>query len=240
MATCLKKRCTKCKEEKPLSEFSIRRNREGIPCWRLGSCQSCVRIRSNLRNKEYRQRHLLRLQAKSRNRRAEIKKSVQRFPNKSKKCSVCGRTKFHREFAKDTATLSGYSHRCLKCKRKAAKAYRNTRRGRRLKNLASRRFYVNHLEEKKAYAKRYHVTHKDKHRKQLRSWRRRHPIKYRRQFQRARDLLYPSYVRMCINNCFEHEFGRRLQTSQIPDSLVRVVAENIKLKRTIGKICQTS
>lgn len=36
------KKCTRCKIKKPLSEFSLRRNKKGLKIWITSACRKCM------------------------------------------------------------------------------------------------------------------------------------------------------------------------------------------------------
>lgn len=159
-----------------------------------------------------------------------------------KRCSCCKQTKIACLFSKDYRRKDGHSSHCLSCHNKASVKWNHTHLEQR--NFNSRRWRKNNLEYCRAYHRKWKKAHPEQVKKSLQLWRKHNPEKYklgckrwrkqhpdkqreimRRQAFRDRLKLSPYYVRRLISK------RTNLSATQIPDALVKLQTQIIKLKR---------
>lgn len=98
------KKCTYCKIEKELSEFSIKKN--GL-FGKNSNCKNCVKLKSDIR---------------------KVKTLILRNENKlitEKKCSKCNKIKIIDNFTQDTSKSNGFYSSCKSCNKQYVVNYRN-------------------------------------------------------------------------------------------------------------------
>lgn len=100
----MKRRCSVCEEEKPLTDFAKRKDRKD---GHSKACKECLKKR----RKQLRQKYIRENQKIS----EKTKKSI------LKRCNKCEEEKPITEFCKDTYRKSGLSSACRKCMSKAAR-----------------------------------------------------------------------------------------------------------------------
>jgi hypothetical protein len=109
--------CSKCGEEKDVSEFSIRKNRkEGLQ----STCKLCdkeYRLKNIEKRKEIAKKY--RLKNIEENKKKDIMDSV----NDKKFCTGCKQDKYFTEFYKDKSRKNGLRDRCKSCDKKRSKLY---------------------------------------------------------------------------------------------------------------------
>lgn len=118
-----RKTCTKCKESKPVSEFTGDRGRkDGLHSW----CKSCVKEQ----HAKYRSDNLESEKARSRryndeNKAASYRRELEGTNPTSKTCTRCGKVKSSSEFSRNRGRKDGLFDWCKECHKEG----RGTKKG---------------------------------------------------------------------------------------------------------------
>lgn len=148
------KKCTKCKEEKPLDEFYKQKNK---PDGLQPKCKSCCKQYSKNQKDNY-----------------KSKVNIQREITKDslKKCYVCGEYKIrHNNFSVCNSNIDGFQDKCKKCislyyvknKNKILKYIKNYSQNKDKSEYYSQ-YYNNNKKERNKYSKEWIKKNKHSHR----------------------------------------------------------------------------